>query len=112
MCVEGGFPGGSVVKNLLANSGDARDISCAFNPWFRKIPWRRKWQPNSSILVWRILVGYSPWGHKELDMTEQLSRHAVVYVWSKIDIGKHCTFRSVYCLAKTALLLCKNKKSQ
>ena len=26
MCVEGGFPGGSVVKNLLANSGDAGDI--------------------------------------------------------------------------------------
>ena len=23
-----------------------------------------------SILAWRSLVGYSPWGHKELDMTE------------------------------------------
>ena len=38
---------------------------------------------HSSILAWRIswteepgLVGYSPWGHKELDMTEQLSVHA------------------------------------
>ena len=33
---------------------------------------------HSSILVWRIpmertLVGYSPWGHKESDTTEQLS---------------------------------------
>ena len=33
---------------------------------------------HSSILAWRIhgqkcLVGYSPWGHKELDTTEQLS---------------------------------------
>ena len=39
---------------------------------------------HSSILAWRIpwtvltygqrsLAGYSPWGHKELDMTEQLS---------------------------------------
>ena len=33
---------------------------------------------HSSILAWRIswpegiLVGYSPWGLKELDMTEQL----------------------------------------
>ena len=32
----------------------------------------------SSILAWRIqktrsLVGYSPWGRKELDMTEGLS---------------------------------------
>ena len=24
----------------------------------------------------RILVGFSPWGHKELDMTEQLSTHS------------------------------------
>ena len=33
---------------------------------------------HSSILAWRIpwtrsLVGYSPWGCKELDMTEQLT---------------------------------------
>ena len=25
-----------------------------FHPWVRKIPWRRKWQPISSILVWKI----------------------------------------------------------
>ena len=31
-----GFPGSSVVKNPPANAG--------FNPWVRKIPWRRKWQ--------------------------------------------------------------------
>ena len=35
---------------------------------------------NSSVLAWRIqgrgsLVGYSPWGHKESDMTEQLHFH-------------------------------------
>ena len=33
---------------------------------------------HSSILVWRILwteepAGYSPWGHKESDATEQLT---------------------------------------
>ena len=33
---------------------------------------------HSSILAWRIyvqrsLVGCSPWGHKELDMTERLT---------------------------------------
>ena len=26
---------------------------------------------------WRSLMGYSPWSHKELDMTEQLSTHAL-----------------------------------
>ena len=39
--------------------------------------WRRKWQPTSIFLPGkshglRILVGYSPWGHKESDMTERL----------------------------------------
>ena len=37
--------------------------------------WRRKWQPTPVFLPGeshgqRGLVGYSPWGHKELDMTE------------------------------------------
>ena len=51
-----------------------------FSHWVRKIPWRRKWQPTPVLLPgkfqgWRSLVGYSPWGHKELDMTEQLHFH-------------------------------------
>ena len=37
-----------------------------FNPWVRKIPWRRKWQPAPVFLTGkshgqRSLVGYSPW---------------------------------------------------
>ena len=48
-----------------------------FNPWVRKIPWRRKWQPTPVLLPgkshgWRILVGYRPWGRKESDTTEQI----------------------------------------
>ena len=47
---------------------------CGFDPWVRKIPWREKWQPTPVFLPGkshgqRSLVGYSPWGHKELDMT-------------------------------------------
>ena len=40
------------------------------------IPWRRKWQPTSSTPLpgkshgLRTLVGYSPWGRKELDTAE------------------------------------------
>ena len=42
---------------------------CRFDPWVRKIPWRRKWQPAPGFLPGkhygrRSLVGYSPWGHK------------------------------------------------
>jgi len=46
-----------------------------FNPWFGRIPWRREWQPTPVSLPGEFhgqssLAGYSPWGHKELDMTE------------------------------------------
>ena len=51
-----------------------------FDPWVGKIPWRRKWQPTPVFLPgkshgWRILVGYSSWGRKELDLTEWLHFH-------------------------------------
>ena len=43
-------------------------------------PWRRKWQPTPVLLPGeshggRSLVGYSPWGRKESDMTERLHFH-------------------------------------
>ena len=39
--------------------------------------WRRKWQPTPVLLPgkfhgWSSLVGYSPWGCKELDTTDLL----------------------------------------
>ena len=47
-------------------------------------PWRRSWQPNSSILAWRTPWtekpgGYSPCSHKELDMIELLSTWKTIY---------------------------------
>ena len=49
-----------VVKNPPANAGDTRH---GFNPWVRKIPWRRAWQPTPILLPGefhgqRSLVGY------------------------------------------------------
>jgi len=46
---------------------------------------RRKWQPTPVLLPGkshgqRSLVGYSPWGRKELDMTEQLHTDWVMVV--------------------------------
>ena len=59
-----GFPDGSVVKNLIPSQ-------CRV----RKIPSWRKWQPTPVSLPershgQRSLAGHSPWGLKELDMTE------------------------------------------
>ena len=49
-----------------------------FDPWVGKIPQRSKWKPGPVFLTrkshgQRSLADYSPWGHKELDTTEQRS---------------------------------------
>ena len=64
---------------LIANLGlpwwpNGRESACQwrrlrFDPWSRKIPWRRKWQPTQVFLPGksyghRTLVSYSPWGWK------------------------------------------------
>ena len=71
-----------VLKSLSANTGDSRHVGLipVFDPCVRKIPWRRSWQPTPVFLPGeshgqRSLAGYSPWGHKELDMTEVI-QHA------------------------------------
>ena len=59
-----------MVKNVLAGEGDM-DLTPG-----GKIPWRRKWKPTPVFLPGKFhgqrgLVGYSPWGCKELNMTER-----------------------------------------
>jgi len=51
----------------------------------KKLVWRRKWQSTPGLLPGkshgqRSLVGYSPWGCKELDTTEQLHFHLIFIV--------------------------------
>ena len=64
-------------------SGKGSACACrrpGLDPWVKKILWRRKWQPIPVFLPGkfhgeRSLVGYSPCGHKESDMTKWLSAH-------------------------------------
>ena len=68
-----GFPGGSVVKNPPAQQETQVQSGVG------KIPRRKKWLPTPVSLPeefheQRSLVSYSPWGHKELDMTEKGSK--------------------------------------
>ena len=47
-----------------------------FGSWVGKILWSKKWQPipvfsPGQFHGQKSLVGHSPWGDKELDMTEQ-----------------------------------------
>ena len=69
------FPGGASGKEPSCQC--KRNKRHGFDSWVRKIPCRRKWQPTPVLLPgkfhgWRSLVGYSPWGCKESDTTEQL----------------------------------------
>ena len=111
------FPGGSVVKNLPANTGNTGLIpglgrspgegignllqySCLGNSmdrgaWWAIIHGVAKSQTRLSDFTFtftfpvflpgkfhgqRSLVGYSPWGRKELDMTERLNNEANSFV--------------------------------
>ena len=63
------FPGGTRGKEPACQCRRHRRRS--FNPWFRKIPWKRAWKPTQVFLLGkshgqRSLVGYSPWGHKRV----------------------------------------------
>ena len=70
-----------------------------FNPWVRKIPWRRKWQPIPVSLSGkshgqRSLAGYSPRGHNESDMTQWLNTN-IETSSLKIFICKNQLFNSL-----------------
>ena len=58
-------------KEYACNAGELSSIH-------GKIPWRREWLPTPVFLPGqfhgqRSLVGYSPWGRKELDTAERLT---------------------------------------
>ena len=68
-----GFPGGSDSKEFACNVGDLTSI-----PGLGRFPGGGHGNPLQYSCLenphgQRNLVGYSPWGHKESDMTEQLS---------------------------------------
>ena len=87
-----GFPGGTSGKEL---TGQCRRLKRhEFSPWVGKIPWRRKWLPTSVFLPGefhgqRNLVGYSPWGRKELDTTEWLTRTYLLSNLNKSHLSIH-----------------------
>ena len=75
--------------------------------------WRRKWQPTPVFLPgeshgWKSLVGYSPWGRKESDMTERAhftSLHSnCIYLTLSICQNPH-----IFTLQRMNFNLCKLK---
>ena len=86
------FPGGSDGKSVCLQYGRP-----GFNPWIRKILWRRKWQPTPVLLPgkshgWRSVVCYSPRGRKESDMTERLHFTLQVIIPANTFFPLHIVF--------------------
>ena len=59
-----GFPGGSDGKESTCSTGDWGSIPGSEDPLEKGMA------THSSVLAWRIPWTNSPWGHKELNMTE------------------------------------------
>ena len=88
-----GFPHGPVGKN--STSQYRRHKRHGFTPRVGKIPRSRKWQPTPLFLPGKFhgnmnLAGYSPWGLKVSDMTEQLSTrtHTHTHTHTHIHRGR------------------------
>ena len=67
-----GFPGGSYGKASACSAGDLGLIPGL------GFPWRRKWHPTPVLLHGkshgrRSLTGYSPWGHRDSDMSSHFT---------------------------------------
>ena len=78
-----GFPGGAGGKASVCQF--RRHKRPGFDLWVWNIPWKWERLPSPVFLPGksqgqRRLVGYSPWGHKELDRTEGLTLSLVVVV--------------------------------
>ena len=84
---EWSFPGGKVVKNPPSNAGSTRDMG-SIPSWEDTL--EKEMATHSSVLVWKTswteefgrlqsMGSQSPWGHKELDITEQLSTDQHMY---------------------------------
>ena len=77
---------------------------CRFDPWIRKIPWRRKWQPTPVFLLeefhgQRGLMCYSPWGRKESDTIEQQSMRKNINTYEGTQMTDKQNCPSIHALA-------------
>ena len=67
-------------------------------------PWRRKRQPTPVILAWNLterrLAGYSPWGRKERNTTEN------------IPVNKTCIYFSLLYFIIESFIITKNSKAK
>ena len=59
-----------------------------------KDPLEKEMATHSSILAWEITEGYSPWGHKESDMTEHAC--TMICIFSSIQFSRSVMSNSLW----------------
>ena len=77
-----------VLKNPPANGEDMRH---KFDPWVRRIPWRRKWKPTPVVLPGeshgqRSLAGYRTQGYKRVGHNLVTKQQNTVH----LKLKQHC----------------------
>ena len=85
-----------VIRNLPAKEG--RWKSLGFNPWGKKIPWRKKWQPTpvflpgesheQSSLVGVQSIGLQRVGHDWSDLAQTHACQVLLPLGRKTDLGE------------------------
>ena len=80
-----------MIKRFVCHHSDSLGLSLV-QSLSREDPLEKFWQPTPVLLPGefhgqRSLAGYSSWGHKDLDTTEQLSLHfmysLIICIFSK-----------------------------
>ena len=99
-----GFPGGV----------SGKEPACQwdmFDPWVGEIPWRRAWQPNSSILAWRIPRAEKPVRLQTVAKsrmwlsTAQLASARSDFNFSVPSLFSYCSRNSLLVLLLTTLII-------
>ena len=110
-----GFPGGASGKEPACQC--RRCLRWGFDPWVRKIPWRRKWQSTLVFLPSEPHgqgrpAGYSLWGHKGVRhnwvYTHTLSLSLPGIQWWIVDIHS----RTILRMSLAQLLYFSGEKSE
>ena len=96
----------SLVAQTVKNLPAMREIRVQSLGW--EDPLEKEMQPTPVLLPrkfhgWRNLVGYSPWGLKESDTTEQLHFHFLLTKWTFVGKVMSLLFNMLFRLVLTFL---------
>ena len=67
------YPSRGLLRWCSGKDSACQCRTCEFNPWVRKIPWSRIWQPTPVFFPKKShgrsnLARYSPWSHKRIQL--------------------------------------------